>query len=347
MKNGFVKWFMKYKVAVIGALAGVLAIGLGVSIYKYNADMKELQLINQQQTEQLNAQIAANNRTGYIATAEIKQGDILQDGVNVSISTFSSSADQSTFATADCIGKQAVVNIPAGTPISTNIVATTMPEQLNERECTFINLSANLLKGDFVDVRIMFPNGEDYIVVPKVAIQNPVIASNLVYLWLNEYDNELLSAAVVDANLHGAFIYTTKYIEPSIQEPNVTTYQPNAAVIDVMKKDKNVVMESEAALSITARESIEERLAAFEEAYPDFELKLNASDDIDEALKAIANNSATNSAGTQNSGTTTETDTANGTTGTDSAAAPGTTGTDSATTGTDSATTDTTITYGN
>lgn len=292
MKNKFVKWFMKHKLVVVGVLAGVLALGLGVSIYKYHKDMNAMQLQAQQQQEALNSQIAANNRTGYVATTQILQGDILQDGVNVAMQTFASSADQTTFATADCIGKQAVVDIPMGAPVTMNVVATIMPEQMNERECTFINLSANLSKGDFVDVRIMFPNGEDYIVVPKVAIQNPVIASNLVYLWLNENCNELLSAAVVDANLHGAYIYTTKYIEPEIQPANTITYQPNAAVMKVMESDPNIVKESEAALSVTAREGIEDRLKAFEEAYPDFELKLKNNDDVDEALKNMANGSS-------------------------------------------------------
>ena len=345
MKGKVSKTMGKYRAVLLGVLAGILAIGLGVSIYKYNTDMKLMQQKAQQQQEQLNAQIAANNRTGYVATTEIMQGDIIQDGVNIAMSTFASSASQTTFATSDCVGKQAVVDIPAGSPITSNVVATTMPEQMNERECTFINLSANLGKGDFVDVRIMFPNGEDYIVVPKVAIQNPVIASNLVYLWLNENVNELLSAAVVDANLHGAFIYTTKYIEPEIQPANIITYQPNAAVMRVMTNDPNIVKTSEAALSATAREGIEERLKAFEEAYPEFELNFKASEDVDAALKAMAE-------GTAGSTTTPQgaTGTQQGATGTQQGAtseANTGSGAGNSTGATDSAGNDTTVTYGN
>lgn len=324
--NKQMRWLLKHKTLILGILVGVLFVALAVSMFLYYRSTTALKQDLQEQTDVLNSQIAANNRSGYVALTNINQGDILQDGVNISMATFASGADVTTFATADCIGKQAVVNIPANTPITTNVVATEMPKQMNERECTFINLSANLLKGDFVDVRILFPNGEDYIVVSKVAIQNPVIASNIVYLWLQEHEILNLDGAIVDANLHGAMIYTTKYIEPEIQPANTVTYQPNEAVIALMQKDPNIVQEAAAALSVSARQSIEDRLKAFEKAYPDFELKLDLSEDTSEALKSIAGGEATGTTAP----TTAPTETNENTGQTDGAAES-----------------DTTVTYGN
>lgn len=349
MKNKYVKLLIKHKAIALGILSGILVVGLGFSIYKYKTDITTINNTNAEQIQNLNSQLAANSRTGYVATTEIKQGDILQDGVNVAANTFSSSAEASTFATQDCLGQEAVVDIPTGSPITTNVVATSMEKQLNERECTFINLSANLKKGDFVDIRILFPNGEDPIVVSKVSIQNPVIASNLVYLWLTEDQITNLDSAVVDANLHGAIIYTTKYIEPEIQPANVVNYQPNAAVISLMQSDPNIVQEAAAALSVSARESLEDRLKAFEKAYPDFELNLKSSDDVDAALKSISD---ANAAGTTGAGTGTTDNSTQGTTGTgttdnstQNTTDTSNTGTDTSSTGTGS--TDATVTYGN
>ena len=353
MKNKYVKLLIKHKAIALGILSGILVIGLGFSIYKYKTDITTINNTNAEQIQNLNSQLSANSRTGYIATTEIKQGDILQDGVNVAANTFSSSADASTFATQDCLGQKAVVDIPNGSPITTNVVAASMEKQLNERECTFINLSANLKKGDFVDIRILFPNGEDPIVVSKVSIQNPVIASNLVYLWLTEDQITNLDSAVVDANLHGAIIYTTKYIEPEIQPANVVNYQPNAAVINLMQSDPNIVQEAAAALSVSARESLEDRLKAFEKAYPDFELDLKSSDDVDAALKSISDANAAGTAGANagtNTGTTDNSTQGTSDTGTTDNSTQNTTGTsntgtDTSSTGTGS--TDTTVTYGN
>lgn len=357
MKNKYVKLLIKHKAIALGILSGILVIGLGFSIYKYKTDITTINNTNAEQIQNLNSQLSTNSRTGYVATAEIKQGDILQDGVNVAANTFSSSADASTFATQDCLGQEAVVDIPSGSPITTNVVAASMEKQLNERECTFINLSANLKKGDFVDIRILFPNGEDPIVVSKVSIQNPVIASNLVYLWLTEDQITNLDSAVVDANLHGAIIYTTKYIEPEIQPANVVNYQPNAAVINLMQSDPNIVQEAAAALSVSARESLEDRLKAFEKAYPDFELDLKSSDDVDAALKSISDANAAGTAGANagtnagtNTGTTDNSTQGTSGTGTTDNSTQNTTGTSN--TGTDTSSTgagstDTTVTYGN
>lgn len=357
MRNKYVKWFIKHKVAVIGVVAALLAIGLGFSIYRYKTDLARIQQEDQAQMQTLQEQANANSRSGYVATAEIKQGDIIQDGVNVTSSSFASNADQTTFADSSCINKQAVVDIPVGSPITNNVVATTMDKQLNERECTFINLSANLKEGDFVDIRILFPNGEDPIVVSKVSVQKPVVLSNLVYLWLTEDQITNLDSAVVDANLHGAIIYTTKYIEPEIQPANVVNYQPNSAVINLMKSDPNIVQESIAALSVSAREGLEDRLKAFEDAYPEFKLDLKNSDDVDAALQSISEASG---AGT--SGSTGTTDGTTGSTGTTDGTANGTTGSTGTTDGTtgstgttdgstadssSGATNDTTVTAGN
>ena len=342
MKNKYVKFLLKHKVAVLGILAGVLALGLGFSMYKYKTDIANINTSNAEQLQALSSQISANSRTGYVATAEIRQGDILQEGVNIAAQQFSSSADQSIFATAECAGKQAAVDIAAGTPITTNITATVMDNQRNERECTFINLSANLKKGDFVDVRVLFPNGEDYIVVPKVSLQNPVISSNLVYLWLTEDQNLNLDGAIVDANLHNAIIYTTKYIQPTVQPANIVTYQPNAAIISLMQSNPNIVQESVAALSVSARESIEDRLAAFEEAYPDFKLEVNASEDVSAALKAISDAAAAGSAATDAAGA--DTNTGATSSGTDAGANTDANAGADANTGANSS--DATVTYG-
>lgn len=349
MRNKYVKWFLKHKVAVIGVVAALLAIGLGVSVYKYKTDITRIQQEDQAQMQTLQEQANANSRTGYVVTAEIKQGDIIQDGVNVAASSFASNADQTTFADSSCINKQAVVDIPVGSPITNNVVATSMEKQLNERECTFINLSANLKEGDFVDIRILFPNGEDPIVVSKVSVQKPVVLSNLVYLWLTEDQITNLDSAVVDANLHGAIIYTTKYIEPEIQPANVVNYQPNSAVINLMKQDPNIVQESIAALSVSAREGLEDRLKAFEDAYPEFKLDLKNSDDVDAALQSISEAAGAGTSTGTTDGTTGSTGAVNNTTGSTGAADSSTGSTDtSGTSGEVSgATNDTTVTAGN
>lgn len=346
MKNKYIKVLLKYKAIILVIIVLALLITMFVMNRKHQKEVEDIKAAHQQQVAELNSQIAANSRTGYVALTDIYQGDILQDGVNVSLTPFIAGADQSIYATADCLGKQAVVSIPVGTPITNNVIAPSTVEQLNERECTFIHLSANLLKGDFVDVRILFPNGESYIIVSKVSIQNPVILSNLVYLWMTEDEITRLDAAIVDANLHGAIIYTTKYIVPEIEPANIVTYQPNAAVISAMTNNPNIVQQAAEALSIQAREGIESRLKAFEEAYPNFELDTIIDSDISQALESInaANGTTGTTEATDGISNTTQDTTG---TATDTGVSAGGTPDASGSAGGASTTGDTTVTYGN
>lgn len=260
---------------IIGILVIMLNVVIVISFRKINTVQKESAEIH----AQLDGQIQQNMRSGYVALTAINQGDLLADGINVQFSTqIPSNVDAASFATSEIIGKEALVDIPLGVPIMTTMVAEKLPESFTEKECTFIHLSANLLEGDYVDVRVVFPNGEDYIVASKKAVKKPIITSNLVYLWLTEEEINSLDASVVDANLHNAKIYTVKYVRPEVQAANIVTYQPNSSVIRLMASNPNIVTESARALSVKARVDLEQRLQVFEEAYPDFEYNEDAGE---------------------------------------------------------------------
>lgn len=273
---------------------------------------------------ELTSQIQQNMRSGYVALADIKQGDLLVEGVNVSFNTqIVSNADASLFATSDVIGKEALLDISIGIPIFNTMIAEELPGRFTEKECTFIHLSANLLEGDYVDIRILFPNGEDYIVAAKKAIKKPIVSNNLAYFWLTEEEIDSLDAAVVDANLHKAKIYTVKYIRPEVQAANIATYQPNDDVIQLMNSNPNIVAESARVLSVTARADLEQRLLIFEDAYPEFEYNDEIGDNsISDVLTQQAGAVGDAATGTPGNSSTP------GTPGTDTPSGSGTPGTD-------------------
>ena len=72
LRNKYVKWFIKHKVAVLGVVACLLVGGLGFSIYKYKTDMNTLKTTDQQQIQTLQEQASSKSRTGYVATTDIK-----------------------------------------------------------------------------------------------------------------------------------------------------------------------------------------------------------------------------------------------------------------------------------
>ena len=125
-------------------------------------------------------------------------------------------------------------------------------------------LSNNLQDNDYVDVRIMFANGENYSVLTKKCIHKIDLTQNDIFLWLNEDEISLISAAIVDTYMHsGTSIYTTKYIDYG-QSALQVTYQPNQEVMTAMANNPNIVSEAVEALDLEARQLLENRISVYD-----------------------------------------------------------------------------------
>ena len=256
-----------YKITIL-----VLSFCIPLTGFFCYVKQKEITLESSNSVTALKNYITSNLRTGYRAVVDIDAGQMISESLVESSNIICSDVDQSLFIDANDIGKIATVNIAAGMPIYSTMVSAELAENYRERECSFIWLNTNLKNNDFVDIRILFPNGEDYIVCSKKSIKNPSIASNNVFLWLTEDEILQLDAAIVDANLHDAKIYVTKYLKPEVQEASIVTYAPNADILRAIQNDPNLVDRSAAHLSATARNAMESRLKLFEEANEGFQL---------------------------------------------------------------------------
>ncbi|WP_245954590.1 SAF domain-containing protein [Fontibacillus phaseoli] len=129
------------------------------------------------------------------------------------------------------------------------------PADLRYREMGFIQLPGALGEQDIVDIRIQFPTGQDYILLSKKKVES--LLSGTVTMTLNEAEILSLSSAIVDAYLHKASIYALLYVEPSLQAKAIPTYPANDAVLQLIKKDPNIVKRAEHALSESARSGLE------------------------------------------------------------------------------------------
>ncbi|MNI46530.1 hypothetical protein D3C73_1009980 [compost metagenome] len=87
------------------------------------------------------------------------------------------------------------------------------------------------------------------------------LSSGIVTITLNEGEILALSSAIVDAYLHKASIYALLYVEPYLQNKAIATYPVNQAVLDLIKRDPNIVNKAEQALQISSRSSLESDLS--------------------------------------------------------------------------------------
>lgn len=162
-----------------------------------------------------------------------------------------------TVATDAVIAKVAMT---ANTVITSSLVVRTDEVQTNDvrtQEYNMLVLPTELGPEDYVDVRLMLPNGQDFIVVSKKRVGIPQTSdgtymADTITMNLAEDETISMSAAIVEAyKINGSKIYVTKYTDPGIQEKSIETFIPTQEIAELINSDPNIVT--------TAREALKAR----------------------------------------------------------------------------------------
>lgn len=259
-KNKRLKW-----VIIILAIC-LVAAGYGVFYFYSKAQDNALQ------SESLQSQISMNTQTVYVAITDIYKGAVITDegpDANVQIQNIFTGLESSNYLQAEDLGAVAIVNLTSGDPVMKNMVTTeTLANDTRWYEINVAELMTTQEENDCVDVRIAFPDGEDFIVLSKKHVKDLKRDSCIFNTKLNEEEIIRFRSAIIDAYMiGGCVIYTTKYVEENLQEEAVPTYPVNEANIALIGSDPNILTRAEETLNIRARVALETRLADYEDEY--------------------------------------------------------------------------------
>lgn len=127
------------------------------------------------------------------------------------------------------------------------------PDDARIQEYSAIRLPQRLEKNETIDVRVMFPNGLDYVVLAKKNVldlqRDETGIGNLVWLTMSEEELLRMSSAVVDAFLHtGTMLYAVTYVAPDVQAAATVTYPANGYVQDLIQTNPNIIASAVTAL---------------------------------------------------------------------------------------------------
>ena len=139
--------------------------------------------------------------------------------------------------------------------LSKNTVLTTdMVEKSNESgtfrmgEYTMISLPSKLEEGDYIDIRIAYSTGADFVILSKMKVQS--CNTNSIWLKVSESQLLLLNNAIIESYIiDGTKLYATQYTNSAQAELN-STYVPNPTVVSLIQAnsfteyDKNVVKDA-------------------------------------------------------------------------------------------------------
>ena len=144
----------------------------------------------------------------------------------------------------------AKVNMNQNTVVTPNLVVQSdevVTDDVRQQEYNMVVLPVDLMTDDYIDIRLMTPSGQDFIVVSKAKVDIPTnidgsYITDTVRVNLREDEILSMSSAIVEAyGLLGSKLYATKYVEAGMQNPSLPTYTPNASVTAIIQSDPNIV----------------------------------------------------------------------------------------------------------
>lgn len=235
----------------------ILAAGCGFLGYMFKTTYDEATAL----TEELNS----NTQTVYVASKFIEAGDTILaegDNANVELQTIYTGLESFNYITDEQLGSVCRVDCDMGTPIMFNMVSEEeFAADTREYEISVVNLATDQADNDYIDVRIAYPNGEDYIVLSKKKVSNLNLSACVFTTQANEEEILRMQSAIIDAyTMTGARIYSTRYVESNVQDDAIPTYLVRSETLDLINSDPNILTKATTTLNLAARLALETRL---------------------------------------------------------------------------------------
>ncbi|MBO0589263.1 MULTISPECIES: hypothetical protein [unclassified Sporosarcina] len=221
----------------------VLAAVGGYLLYTKN-QASELALAEQYRSElKVLNETVVQNEEGYALKEDVDRGQLITEDLleKVTLSAAAKSEDGLELIEIKTIDYFSRTDLKANTVLVESMVyeEEALGNDIRETEYAFIDLPTKLKNEDYVDVRIQFPNGDDYILLSKKKVKDTAGLT----LWMNMDEGEILSmsSAIVDAFIEEAKIYALPYVDGPMQVASEMTYPVKSNVLQLIKETPNIV----------------------------------------------------------------------------------------------------------
>lgn len=173
-----------------------------------------------------------------------------------------------TLDESDIVGKYLKLHTKKGMVIAQNMVyeGEALSDDLRLHNYNYIILTDHIMAGDYIDIRISFQDGNDFIVLSKKKVLEASLFNleedSVNSLWLQVTEEELLrlSSAVVDSYLNeGCYIYAIEYVAET-QKSAIVNYPVNDVVKKLIESDPNIIQRAENVLEKKVRKELEKEL---------------------------------------------------------------------------------------
>ena len=194
---------------VIGASVGIV-VAVGVSVFSFFTIKSYKDGTNKNYIKNYTTPVVVLKRN-------VVQGEIITADMIETVNVNNRTVPTGVVSSGSVVGLSAKYNIAAKVPITGDMVSDeVVAADVRDVEINTILMPSDLVEGDTVDIRIMYPNGTDYIVLAQKNIDK--IYDTTFWMKLSEDEIQLLNSAVVDSFLNsGSKLYALRYTDSDAQ----------------------------------------------------------------------------------------------------------------------------------
>ena len=163
---------------------------------------------------------------------------------------------------ADLQGMAYRVDVQPGTILSKDMLMEQDKEIMKfPREIDFLSVPVTLKVGDYIDIRIILPNAEEYVVFNRKKIER--LYNTTVTIYVTEEENVLLNAAIADYAQYNQYtlIYMMKYLEPG--NANSAAFFPVQHDVENFVRFNKNITDPTRCINETLRDHIDEVLLLY------------------------------------------------------------------------------------
>lgn len=138
-----------------------------------------------------------------------------------------------------------------------------MDQDVRIQEINMVLLPSQLDEGDYIDIRLLLPTGNDYVVISKARVTK--ITEKTMWLNLDEIERLRMSSAIIESYLtEGALLYAIEYADAPQQEAAQVTYDVLRSVMDLLRVSPNIANEIDRNNIIALDDNYDNRRALFD-----------------------------------------------------------------------------------
>ncbi|MDD6036480.1 MAG: hypothetical protein PUC30_09870 [Lachnospiraceae bacterium] len=241
--------------AVLFVAAQIILFFAGQMTFRYTVCQRYESLLNEK-----DAVLTAAGRMVYVTTKDVKAGECFTRE-NAEERYLLSEQNPESLAK-EVFGSVSCADIPAGVILNTALCCS-QELSATERECVFDDIGQTERFEDYatVDVRLRYPNGENYCVLKQKRLRRTEGNTEECRFILTEREQLMMSGARYDVQLYGgAELYLVGFTEERLQENAESGYIPPVQIMLQIQELDNE-KERDPAGWYEQRRALEERLS--------------------------------------------------------------------------------------